>query len=76
MTERAPSVAGQDVSPRAWGAGGPLAWLVGPVTRFELVRSSRRGGFHLLRLVFLLSLLLFLWFSYQACVSRWEAMWV
>jgi ABC-type transport system involved in multi-copper enzyme maturation permease subunit len=70
MTERAASsVAGQDVAPSVSRTVNPFGWLVGPVTRFELVRASRRGGLHLLRLVLLLFLLLFLWFSYQTLLE-------
>src|SRR5262249_23490521 len=44
-------------------AGGLVAGLFGPMPRFELVRMSRRGRFHLLRILFLLLLLLSLWLA-------------
>jgi ABC-type transport system involved in multi-copper enzyme maturation permease subunit len=76
MTEHAASsVAGQGVAPRASGPGNPFGWLVGPVTRFELVRASRRGGLHLLRPVLLLFLLLFLWFSYRSLLEGGSRTW-
>jgi ABC-type transport system involved in multi-copper enzyme maturation permease subunit len=52
-----------------------LAGLFGPMPLFELVRTSRRGRFHLLRLVFVLLLLLSLWLAFQhfqAKIVKWQ----
>lgn len=40
------------------------SWLFGPVLFYEMVRTSRRGRFFLLRIVSALFLLLFLWLVY------------
>jgi ABC-type transport system involved in multi-copper enzyme maturation permease subunit len=45
------------------------------VALFELVRTSRRGRFHLLRMVFVLLLLLSLWLAFQhfqAKIVKWQ----
>jgi ABC-type transport system involved in multi-copper enzyme maturation permease subunit len=56
------------------GAATLISALFGAMMRFELVRSSRRGRFHALRIAFLLLLLLFLRSSYRAShFSRWAA---
>jgi ABC-type transport system involved in multi-copper enzyme maturation permease subunit len=52
-----------------------LAGLFGPMPLFELVRTSRRGRFHLLRMVFVLLLLLSLWLAFQhfqAKIVKWQ----
>jgi ABC-type transport system involved in multi-copper enzyme maturation permease subunit len=58
--------------PRAWRS---LGGLFGPVALFELIRTSRRGRFHLLRIAFVLLLLLSLWLAFQhfqAKIVQWQ----
>jgi ABC-type transport system involved in multi-copper enzyme maturation permease subunit len=56
-------------------AAGLVTGLFGPMPLFEVVRASRRGRFHLLRIVFVLLLLLSLWLAFQhfqTKIGEWE----